>query len=115
MDLETAETAADPDELRDRLPPAPGEWTRTADTTGTVEYRLPSDESPCTAAKLTVRPELFTERAVRLDKTVDCSSVGTDRFDTVEDVVAVVERELAHVLRGLDDAPEGEAAAPADS
>jgi len=115
MELQTAETAVEPGELRDRLPPAPGEWTRTADTTGTVEYRLPSDESPCTAAKLTVRPELFTDHAVRLDRTVDCRGVGTGRFDAVEDVVAVVERELTHVLGGLDDAPEGETTARADS
>lgn len=102
MDLETAKTAADPAALRDRLPAAPGRWTRTADVTGTVEYRLPSDESPCTAAKLTIRPDVLGDGAVRVDKTVDCRDVGTDRYDDLDAVVAVVDRELGHVLRGLD-------------
>lgn len=103
MNVQTAATAADPTVLRERLPPAPGAWTRTADVTGTVEYRLPSDESPCTAAKLTVRPDVLGDGAVRLDRTVDCHGVGTDRFDTVDGVVETVDRELTHVLRDLDE------------
>lgn len=114
MDLETAETAADPAALRDRLPPAPGRWTRTADVTGTVEYRLPSDESPCTAAKLTVRPDVLGDGAVRVDKTVDCRDVGSDRFDDLDGAAAAVERELDHVLRGLDERPSVEPAARSD-
>ncbi|SFR47893.1 hypothetical protein [Halorubrum sodomense] len=100
MELETAE-AADPDVLRDRLPPAPGEWTRSADMTGTVEYRLPSGESPCTAAKLTVRPDVLGDGTVRVDKTVGCRGLGTDRYDDLDAVVAAADYELAHVLRGL--------------
>jgi hypothetical protein len=114
MDLETAETAADPDVLRDRLPSAPGEWTRTADMTGTVEYRLPSDESPCTAAKLTVRPDVLGDGAVRVDKTVDCRGVGTDRFGDVDGAAAAVERELDHALRGLDEHPSVEPGSRSD-
>lgn len=94
MEHANAETAADPDALRERLPPASGDWTRTDDVTGTVEYRLPSNDTPCTAAKLTVRPDLLGESAVRLDRTVDCHDVGDSRFDDVDDAVDVVAREL---------------------
>ncbi|MES3162333.1 MAG: hypothetical protein PPP55_12310 [Halorubrum sp.] len=94
MKYESVETAADPDVLRERLPPAPGDWTRTDDTTGTVEYRLPDDDTPCTAGKLTIRPDVLGDDAVRLDRTVNCRSAGTDRFDSVADVVRVVDREL---------------------
>jgi len=114
MDLETAETAADPAALRDRLPAAPGRWTRTADVTGTVEYRLPSDESPCTAGKLAVRPDVLGDGVVRVDKTVDCQSVGTDRFGDIDSAVGAVERELNHVLRGLDEHPSVEPTSRSD-
>ena len=114
MDVATAETAADPAEIRERLPAAPGRWTRTADVTGTVEYRLASDEGPCTAAKLTVRPDVLGDGGVRVDKTVDCRGVGTDRFDDVDGAAAAVERELDHVLRGLDEYPSVEPTARSD-
>jgi len=103
MEYANAETAADLDALREALPPASGDWTRTDDVTGTVEYRLPSDDTPCTAAKLTVRPALLDDGAVRLDRTVDCHDVGVSRFDTVDDAVSVVARELD---RAVDDADE---------
>ena len=103
MEFDFAETAANPAALRDRLPPAPGAWTRTADVTGIVEYRLPSDDSPCTAAKITVRPDVLGNAAVRLDKTVNCRAVGTNRFDTVKEAVAVVGRELSYVLDRFSD------------
>lgn len=101
MEYANAETAADPDALREELPPASGDWTRTDDVTGTVEYRLPSDDTPCTAAKLTVRPDLLGDGAVRLDRTIDCHDVGVRRFDAVDDAVDVVARELD---RAVDDA-----------
>lgn len=98
------ETAVDADLLRERLPPAPGEWIRTDDKTGTVEYRLPDDDTPCTAGKLTLRPDVLGEGAVRLDRTVRCQSVGTDRFDSVDAAVRVVDRELSQSLDAADDA-----------
>ena len=107
MDVAHVETAADPDALRDRLPDPPGDWTRTDDASATVEYRLPSDESPCTAAKLTVRPDVLGTGAVRLDRTVDCRAVGTNRIDTVDEAVDVVVRELTHVLDRLDTTAAG--------
>ena len=94
MDVAHVETAADPDALRDRLPDPPGDWTRTDDASATVEYRLPSDESPCTAAKLTVRPDVLGTGAVRLDRTVDCRAVGTNRIDTVDEAVDVAEDQV---------------------
>lgn len=101
MEYANAETAADPDALREALPPASGDWTRTDDVTGTVEYRLPSDNTPCTAAKLTVRPDLLGDSAVRLDRTVDCHDVGVSRFDAVDDAADIVASELD---RAVDDA-----------
>ena len=103
MEYESVNTAADPDVLCDRLPPAPGDWTRTNDRTGTVEYRLPDDETPCTAGKLTVRPDVLGDDAVRLDRTVNCRSAGTDRFESVDDAVRVVDRELRHATDRVDD------------
>ncbi|MFW6316880.1 MAG: hypothetical protein ACOC06_00240 [Halorubrum sp.] len=103
MDHQELETAADPDVLAERLPPAPGGWERTDDLTGTVEYRLPGDDGVCTAAKLSVRPDALGDAAVRLHRTVDCQTAGTDRFDAVDDAVAVVTRELDHVLAAATD------------
>ncbi len=89
------DTAADPDRLATALPPAPGgtEWRRTDDGT-TVEYRLPDPESPCTAAKVTVRPDPLSEAAVRVDRTRGCSGAGTTRHDDVAGAVAAVRAAL---------------------
>jgi len=92
--LEDATTGADPDRLRDRLPAAPDEWGRTDADGGIVEYRLPDDEGPCTAATLTVRPAPLSEAAVRVDRTRGCSSAGTTRHDEIEGAVRAVRRAL---------------------
>ena len=80
----TAETAADPDRLSAALPSPPGVWGRTDHDGGIVEYVIAGDEGVYTAAKLVVRPEGIDDGVVRLDRTRDCASAGTDRFETVE-------------------------------
>ncbi|WP_299235670.1 hypothetical protein [Natronomonas sp.] len=87
-------TSADPHRLADRLPAPPGEWTRTDNDGGIVEYRIAGDDGVCAAAKLTIRPDHLSERAVRLDRTQGCQRVGTSRFDAVDAAVETVETEL---------------------
>jgi hypothetical protein len=96
MGLEHVSTAADAEALTAALPPAPAgtEWRRTDSAGGIVEYRLPDETGPCTAAKLTVRPDPLSAAAVRVDRTQGCSSAGTTRHETVEDAAATVRREL---------------------
>lgn len=98
----TPETAADPERLSATLPAPPGVWERTDHEGGIVEYVIAGDDGVCTAAKLVVRPEVIEESAVRLDRTRDCASAGTDRFETVDAAVEIVERELTAVLDSLD-------------
>ena len=97
-----AETAVDPDVLSERLPAAPGRWERSDESGGITEYRLPSDVSPCTAAKLAVRPEILSDAAVRLTRKRGCTDAGSDRFDSVDTAVRTVERELQHVRRSVE-------------
>ncbi|PSQ40283.1 hypothetical protein BRD13_00065 [Halobacteriales archaeon SW_5_70_135] len=89
-----AETAADPERLVAALPAAPEGWERDDAGGGIVEYRLPDTESPCHAAKLTVRPDPLSEAAVRVDRTRGCSSAGTTRHDDVTAAVAAVRAAL---------------------
>lgn len=98
MSTVDVETAADPEALAEKLPAAPGEWKRRDEPGGIIEYRLPSSESPCTAAKLAVRPDILSDAAVRLTRKRGCSDAGTDRYDSVDAVVRTVNRELRHVL-----------------
>ena len=102
MSTANLETAADPEALTERLPAAPGEWTRTDESGGVIEYRLPSDESPCTAAKVAVRPDVLGDAAVRLVRKRGCSSAGDDRYDSVDAAVRAVTRELRHVLTEVE-------------
>jgi len=98
-----AETAVHPDVLSERLPAAPGRWERSDEPGGIIEYRLPSDVSPCTAAKLAVRPEILSDAAVRLTRKRGCTDAGSDRFDSVDTAVRTVEQELQHVHRTVDE------------
>jgi hypothetical protein len=84
----------DPEQLVDRLPAPLGAWSRTDDTGGIVEYRIPGDDGVCAAAKLTIRPDLLGDHAVRLDRKQGCQSVGTSRFDDITTAVETVEAEL---------------------
>lgn len=95
VDLDTATTAADPAELTERLPTAPGEWERSDAAGGIVEYRVAGDEGVCAAAKVTVRPDPLSEAAVRVDRTQGCSSAGTTRHDGIGSAVAAVRTALA--------------------
>ena len=70
MSTASVETAADPQALVDRLPAPPGDWKRSDEPGGIVEYRLPDEESPCTAAKVAVRPDVLSDAAVRLVRAV---------------------------------------------
>jgi hypothetical protein len=72
----------------------PGDWQRTDPGGGIVEYRLPDEARLCTAAKLTVRPDLFGVAAVRLDRTQGCQEAGTTRYDDVSGAVAAVRKTL---------------------
>jgi hypothetical protein len=101
MTSPTPETAADPNELTAALPPAPGIWERTDHEGGIIEYVIPGSDGVCTAAKLVVRPELFEDTAVRLDRKRDCKNVGTDRFADIETACETVEDELSAVLSDL--------------
>ena len=103
MASEHTETAVDPDVLIERLPTAPRRWERSDESGGIVEYRLPSDVSPCTAAKLAVRPEILSDAAVRLTRKRGCTDAGSDRFDSIDTAVRTVERELQHVRRTVEE------------
>lgn len=89
-----APTPVDPEQLADRLPSPPGAWDRTDENGGIVEYRIDGDDGVCAAAKLTVRPDLLGDHAVRLDRKQGCRSAGTSRFDDVTAAVEMVETEL---------------------
>ncbi|TKX81804.1 hypothetical protein [Halorubrum sp. SD626R] len=95
-------TATNPKVLIDRLPAAPGNWRRNEEPGGIVEYRLPDEESPCTAAKIAVRPDILSDAAVRLVRKRGCSNAGSDTFDSLDAAVDAVSRELGHVLKAVD-------------
>lgn len=94
MSLDDAATAADPDDLLERLPAPPGAWERVDSTGGIVEYRLAGEAGVCAAAKVTVRPDPLSAAAVRVDRTRGCASAGTTRHDDVERAVAAVRAAL---------------------
>ena len=89
------ETAANGDELVDALPGPPAGWQRSVDGETVVEYRLPGDDGVCAAAKLTVRPDVLGDDAVRVDRTRGCTSAGTTYHGDVAEAVAAVETELS--------------------
>jgi len=90
-----ADTAAAPERLAARLPAdPPAGWQRTDGSGGIVEYRLPGEDGVCAAAKVTVRPDVLGEAAVRVDRTEGCRSAGTARYDDVEAAVDAVRTEL---------------------
>lgn len=88
------ETAVDPERLVASLPDPPADWERTDTGGGIVEYRLPGEDGVCAAAKVSVRPELLEEAAVRIDLKDGCRSVGTVRYDDLSRAVEAVEAEL---------------------
>ena len=89
------ETAVDPERLAASLPTPPADWERTDAGGGIVEYRLPGEDGVCATAKVSVRPELLEEAAVRIDLKDGCRSVGTVRYDDLPTAVEAVEAELA--------------------
>lgn len=95
--------SADPERLVDRLPAPPGAWTRTDDNGGIVEYRIAGDDGVCAAAKLTIRPDLLGDHAVRLDRKQGCRSAGTTRFDSLDAAVETVEAELRATDGGVQE------------
>ena len=84
----------DPDRLTEQLPDPSGAWDRTDEAGGIVEYRIAGDDGVCAAAKLTIRPDLLGEHAVRLDRKQGCRNAGTSRFDDLAAAVRTVETEL---------------------
>ena len=89
-----ASLSVEPEVLIERLPEPPGEWTRTHEPGGIVEYRIAGNDGICAAAKLTIRPDLLGDRAVRLDRKQGCKGAGTSRFDDLASAVGTVEAEL---------------------
>ena len=84
MDAYGTETAADPEALAATLPTTPlAGWQRTDSGGGIVEYRLPDDEGLCAAGKVTVRPDVLGDAAVRVDLAKGCKTAGTTYYDTV--------------------------------
>lgn len=95
MDAPQVETAADPEALEARLPAAPpAEWERTDNDGGIVEYRLPDEQGLCAAGKVTVRPDILGDAAVRVDRAKGCRSVGTTYYDSVAAAVEGVAETL---------------------
>lgn len=92
--------AVDPDRLTEQLPDPPGEWNRTDDGGGIVEYRIAGEDGVCAAAKLTIRPDLLGDDAVRLDRKQGCKSAGTTRFEDIASAVETVETELREAGHG---------------
>ena len=91
MDARHVETAADPETLTAQLPSAPpAGWQRTDSGGGIVEYRLPDDQGLCAAGKVTVRPDVLGDAAVRVDLAKGCSSAGTTMYDSVAAAVEAV-------------------------
>jgi len=103
MSTTSVATAANPQVLIDRLPAAPGDWERNEEPRGIIEYRLPDEESPCTAAKIGVRPDILSDAAVRLGRKRGCSDAGSDTFDSLDAAVDAVGRELNHVLAAVNE------------
>ena len=94
-----ASLTINPERLSQRLPAPPGEWTRTDDGGGIVEYRIAGTDGVCASAKLTVRPDIFSEHAVRVDRKQGCKNAGTTRFENVRTAVETVETELHEAER----------------
>jgi len=110
MDTRQVETAADPEALAARLPAAPpAGWERTDNDGGIVEYRLPGDEGLCAAGKVTVRPDILGDAAVRVDLAKGCQSAGTTDYDSVaaavEGVAATLETAPADPSADTDEPP----------
>lgn len=85
------DAAADPAELTAQLPAdPPAEWQRADSGGGIVEYRLPGDDGVCAAGKVTVRPDLLGERAVRVDRKQGCHHAGTTYYDDVKSAADAV-------------------------
>jgi hypothetical protein len=99
MSKPSPETSADPAQITNALPDPPDPWERTDSEGGIVEYRVPDDDGVCAAAKLVVRPELFEDGAVRVDRKQGCHDAGTTRHDDVESAVEAVTRELATAVQ----------------
>jgi hypothetical protein len=95
MSQPSPETAADPEALVAALPDPPAPWQRSDANGGIVEYRIPDDNGVCAAAKLVVRPELFDDSAVRIDRKQGCKDVGTERRPDIESAVDGVTTELS--------------------
>ncbi|SDW62745.1 hypothetical protein SAMN05443574_105101 [Haloarcula vallismortis] len=95
MSHPSPETAADPEALVAALPDPPAPWQRSDANGGIVEYRIPDDDGVCAAAKLVVRPELFDDSAVRVDRKQGCKDVGTGRHPDIESAVDAVTTEIA--------------------
>lgn len=101
MDAYGIETAADPERLAAALPTTPpAGWQRTDSGGGIVEYRLPDEQSRCAAGKVTVRPDVLGDAAVRVDLVKGCRSAGTTYYDSVD---SAAER----VTETLKTAPSG--------
>lgn len=103
MSNTTVATAANPQMLIDKLPAAPGNWERNEEPGGIVEYRLPDKNSPCTAAKIAVRPDILSDATVRLVRKRGCSDAGSNTFDSLDAAVDAVSRELNHVLAAVSE------------
>ncbi|MFB6128091.1 MAG: hypothetical protein ABEJ79_12480 [Halolamina sp.] len=97
------ETAADGAALVDALPEPPAGWQHSVDGGAVVEYRLPGDDGVCAAAKLTVRPDVLGDAAVRVDRTRGCKSAGTTYHGGVAEAVEAVETELRTASETLND------------
>lgn len=83
--------------LEAALPAPPGAWERY-DEGGAVQYRLPGDDGPYVAAKLTVRPDRLGADAVRVDRIAGCRRTGTTRHADVDTAADAVDAELAAVV-----------------
>jgi len=83
--------------LESALPAPPGQWERY-DESSAVQYRLPGDDGPCVAAKLTVRPDRLGAAAVRVDRIAGCRRTGTTRHPDVDVAADAVDAELDAVL-----------------
>lgn len=86
--------------LEAALPPSPGAWERY-DEGSAVQYRLPGDDGPDVAAKLTVRPDHLGSAAVRVDRIAGCRRTGTTRHADVDAAADAVDAELAAVLAAI--------------
>lgn len=94
MEQSAVETAADPSQLVDLLPEAPGPWQRTDENGGIVEYRIAGGDGVCAAAKILIRPDVLGDHAARIDRKQGCKNAGTDRFEDLGALVETVNTEL---------------------